>query len=45
MNLQPVKILIYRFISGYKFVKWAKQNKFIYAIAKFTGITKLNNLT
>ncbi len=44
INLQPVKILIYRFIFGYRFVKWAKQNKFIYEIAKLSGITKLNSL-
>jgi len=44
MSFQPLKIMMYKFIFGYKFVKWAKQNKLIYSIAKFISITKLNSL-
>ena len=45
MSLQPLKIMIYKFIFGFKFVKWAKKNKYFYTIAKLIGITKINNLT
>ena len=45
MSLQPLKIIIYKYILGYKFVEWAKQNKLIYSIAKFSGVTKLNSLS
>jgi len=45
ISLQPLKVMVYKFIFGYKFVNWAKQNKFIYSIAKFFGVTKLNRLT
>ena len=45
MSLQPLKILIYKFVFGYKFIKWAKHHKSIYALGKFLGITKLNRLS
>jgi glycosyltransferase involved in cell wall biosynthesis len=45
MNLQPLKILMYKFVLGFKFVNWAKQNRTIYWVARTMGITKLNNLT
>lgn len=44
MNLQPLKGLIYKFLLGYRFVKWAKENKCIYLMAKSIGVTKINRL-
>lgn len=44
MNVQPIKVLIYKFVIGYRVVNWAKKNKTATAIAKAIGITKFDKL-
>jgi len=44
VNLQPLKVLFYKFIIGNRLRGYAKNNKILYSIAKYIGFTKINEL-
>jgi glycosyltransferase involved in cell wall biosynthesis len=45
ISLNPIKVLIYKFIIGYKNVERLKKNKIIYSFVNKIGFTKLNSLS